>query len=233
MFLNRNKKNNVNPCKLQFYYIKVGFVGGGGGQNYMGMFSWCRSACVSAQLDQSLRRIQSVFRRTAKIDQQVDLCKLIWVFARRTCNLVGNAQMYFWHCWEIEISCFALNAHLMIFCGRFWSLLGLVPSFIFSNKNNLCVHLRKWPFYVSLTYTCPLHVWYEKLSTAVVHIANQPLNDKIVCLLIVLWILTLKAPRKPASQNVVCLCRLLHILANFSNLFLHTGKQCGPRQDSS
>ena len=40
--------------------------------------------------------------------------------------------------------------------------------------------------------------------------------------------LTLKAPRKTASENVNCLCRLLNILADFSNLFLHTGKQCGP-----
>ena len=40
--------------------------------------------------------------------------------------------------------------------------------------------------------------------------------------------LTLKAPRKTASENAICLCRLLNILANFSNLFLHTGKQCGP-----
>ena len=31
----------------------------------------------------------------------------------------------------------------------------------------------------------------------------------------------LKAPRKTASENVVCLCRLLNILADFSNLFLH------------
>ena len=45
--------------------------------------------------------------------------------------------------------------------------------------------------------------------------------------------LTLKAPRKPASENVVCLCHLLNILANFSNLFLHIGKQCGPRSDCS
>ena len=30
------------------------------------------------------------------------------------------------------------------------------------------------------------------------------------------------------SENVVCLCRPLNILANFKNLFLHTGKQCGP-----
>ena len=27
MFLNRNKKTNVYPCKPQFYYIKVGFKG--------------------------------------------------------------------------------------------------------------------------------------------------------------------------------------------------------------
>ena len=27
MFFSRNKKNNVYPCKPQFYYIKVGFKG--------------------------------------------------------------------------------------------------------------------------------------------------------------------------------------------------------------
>ena len=27
MFLSKNKKNNVDPCKPQFYYIKVGFKG--------------------------------------------------------------------------------------------------------------------------------------------------------------------------------------------------------------
>ena len=27
MFLSRNNKNNVYPCKPQFYYIKVGFKG--------------------------------------------------------------------------------------------------------------------------------------------------------------------------------------------------------------
>ena len=36
MFLSRNKKNNVYPCKPQFYYIKVGFKGD---QNYIGVFS--------------------------------------------------------------------------------------------------------------------------------------------------------------------------------------------------
>ena len=27
MFLSRNKKNNVYPCKPQFYYLKLGFKG--------------------------------------------------------------------------------------------------------------------------------------------------------------------------------------------------------------
>ena len=27
MFLGRNKKNNIYPCKPQFYYIRVGFKG--------------------------------------------------------------------------------------------------------------------------------------------------------------------------------------------------------------
>ena len=38
--LSRNKKNNVYPCKPQFYYIKVGFEGG---QYIIGMFSWWSS----------------------------------------------------------------------------------------------------------------------------------------------------------------------------------------------
>ena len=29
VFLSRNMKNNVYPCKPQFYYIKMGFKGGG------------------------------------------------------------------------------------------------------------------------------------------------------------------------------------------------------------
>ena len=41
-----------------------------------------------------------------------------------------------------------------------------------------------------------------------------------------------KYSKIPLSENV-CLCRLLNILANFSNLFLHTGKQCGPWSDCS
>ena len=32
-------------------------------------------------------------------------------------------------------------------------------------------------------------------------------------------LLTLKMPRKTTSENVICLCRLLHLLASFSNFF--------------
>ena len=54
---------------------------------------------------------------------------------------------------------------------------------------------------------------------------------------------SLKMPRKTASENVNCLCHLLHFLANFSNIlfaykqnvwnFLHIGKKYGCRSDCS
>ena len=44
--------------------------------------------------------------------------------------------------------------------------------------------------------------------------------------------LTLKMPRKPASENVVFMSSAA-ILANFSTYVLHTGKQYGPRSDCS
>ena len=45
--------------------------------------------------------------------------------------------------------------------------------------------------------------------------------------------LILKAPRKPASESVVCLCRLCIFFQTFQTYFLHIGKQCGPRSDCS
>ena len=62
---------------------------------------------------------------------------------------------------------------------------------------------------------------------------SQHCNRQRIILVKKSTVLTLKMPRKPASENVVCLCHLLNILANFSNLFLHTGKQCEPRSDCS
>ena len=84
-----------------------------------------------------------------------------------------------------------------------------------NHNYSCCVNFETYYtfFYFSekiwLDMSCELKVWQ---------------NNKIINL-------TLKAPRKPASENVVCLCHLLNILANFSNLFLHIGKQCGPRSD--
>ena len=53
IFLSRNKKNNVYPCKPQFYYIKVGFKGVKITQACFrdGKFS---SACTFLQSDQKL-----------------------------------------------------------------------------------------------------------------------------------------------------------------------------------
>ena len=39
-----------------------------------------------------------------------------------------------------------------------------------------------------------------------------------------------KTPRKPAAENVVCICRLLNILANFSNLFFAYRQSVDPDQ---
>ena len=62
---------------------------------------------------------------------------------------------------------------------------------------------------------------------------KKNLQYGVASIALVLATLTLEMPRKSASENVVCLCHLLNILANFSNLFLHIGKQCGSRSDCS
>ena len=41
--LSRNKKNNVHPCKPQFYYKKLGLRE----KNYIGLFSWCQTYALS------------------------------------------------------------------------------------------------------------------------------------------------------------------------------------------
>ena len=42
--------------------------------------------------------------------------------------------------------------------------------------------------------------------------------------------LTLKAPRKTASENVVCLCRLLNVLASFQTYFCMQANSVEPDQ---
>ena len=46
MFLSRNKKNNVYPCKPQFYYIKVGFKGS---KSYRSVFAMSYLKMSSAE----------------------------------------------------------------------------------------------------------------------------------------------------------------------------------------
>ena len=60
--------------------------------------------------------------------------------------------------------------------------------------------------------------------------AELSLSLCTICNFEVLAVLTLKMPKKPASENVVCLCRLLNILANFSSLFLHKANSVDPDQ---
>ena len=43
-------------------------------------------------------------------------------------------------------------------------------------------------------------------------------------------LLTLKTPRKSASENVVCLCRLLNIPANFQTYFCTQANKVDPDQ---
>ena len=80
--------------------------------------------------------------------------------------------------------------------------------FLFKTETSVCISGQ-----------VQIHEWKSSL---------QKLGDERVTL-----ILTLKMPRKPAPENVICLWRLQNILANFSNLFLHTGKLCGPWSDCS
>ena len=65
------------------------------------------------------------------------------------------------------------------------------------------------------------HMSESTFSDVAVHFNVSYYSWRVNCL-------TFKMPRKLASENVVCLCRLLNILANFSNSFLYTGKQCKP-----
>ena len=86
---------------------------------------------------------------------------------------------------------------------------------IYQQKISLDIFLLIFYLHIKCQYFCSLKKEIKMLSDAVWDGTFQ---------------LTLKAPRKTVSENVVCLCRLLNILANFSNLFLHTGNSVDPDQ---
>ena len=86
MFLSRNKKNNVYPCKPQFYYIKVGFKGG---QNYIRTFSWCYKICaVRSQSSLGTSWIAKNAKFLQVDNKDFHQTARIWVFIDCTCQKV-------------------------------------------------------------------------------------------------------------------------------------------------
>ena len=93
MFLSRNKKNNVYPCKPQFYYIKVGFKGvriikvcfrddnrhSALNTRYMksGKHGWGRGKLYSHYCNQN-RIILSLFYHIAKVFLQTCSDSVVW-----------------------------------------------------------------------------------------------------------------------------------------------------------
>ena len=128
-----------------------------------------------------------------------------------------------WHTWIV-------NTSISLDIWAIWS--GLLRF----NRTNFSI---QWLCHGAVKY--PDHRWVDGYGTFIDRVIHKGhFLDVVICI----WnktndrhaqsqILTLKAPRKPASENAVCLYRLMNTLANFSNLFLHTGKQCGPRSDCS
>ena len=71
---------------------------------------------------------------------------------------------------------------------------------------------------------CNLHCYstFSRLLWGATIISNNLQRNSAVQICgfgwLLVWSLTLKAPRKPASENIAWLYRLLHLLANFSNI---------------
>ena len=83
MFLSRNNKNNVYPCKPQFYCIKVGFKGS---KLYRYVFVMEDSAVWSESTFSGWRIFAPLGTCTQNApsedsDSIVWMCKLIWIFA--------------------------------------------------------------------------------------------------------------------------------------------------------
>ena len=67
MFLSRNKKNNVYPCKPQFYYIKVGFKG-------VKIIKSCFRDATRRRDGEQIRTIQTPHMATHKEELQQKNC---------------------------------------------------------------------------------------------------------------------------------------------------------------
>ena len=92
-----------------------------------------------------------------------------------------------------------------------------VYPFSLKRKSKKCMHYLSQSVKINLA-------WYGKAVKFGLLFANINCNEPSWYTSEMNWkyigtSLTLKVPRKNASENVVCLCRLLNILANFSKLF--------------
>ena len=89
---------------------------------------------------------------------------------------------------------------------------------------NLNLFIRSWQAALTKLQTRALTIILEKAFSQLKYTDILLILFPIKSMLRSTWMhltLTLKLPRKPASENVVCLCRLLNILANFSNIFAY------------
>ena len=105
MFLSRNKKNNVYPCKPQFYCVKVGFKG--------------------VKIIKVCFRNEKIFIGYRKgSDQIMQLCLFIWIFTVRICpedtfshgELIHFAFVLFSHRSNFCSVFFPWRAHSFCFC---------------------------------------------------------------------------------------------------------------------
>ena len=88
MFLSRNKKNNVYPYKLTFYYIKVGFKG-------VRIIKACFRDAPSIT-----RKLQKACVISEDSDQTARIRRLIRVFAGRI-NLIVGFVVYWLICGSV------------------------------------------------------------------------------------------------------------------------------------
>ena len=119
MFLDNNKKNNVYPCKPQFYYIKVGF---NGGQNYIGMFSWCYLLYMydpyllplnNVLFLNNISLLTYLFHANYSVVYEETQSNRVSDFRDFVCSLLPKAILFYFYC-NSTVICYLLIAYLFI-----------------------------------------------------------------------------------------------------------------------
>ena len=120
--------------------------------------------------------------------------------------------------------------------GAVWSWPSLSSCRLTGSHYRTC-RCARWSTLISKSFRKSFFAWLfsQKLICKVLSWYNsKPFYNCLCISSVILFVtLSLKMLREFASKNVICLCRLLNIHANFSNLFLHTGKPCGPWSECS